>query len=114
MNKSPSGGRPPLVDRRDYCLKIRFNQAELDQLHLMMDKAQETVKSEFIKQALFGKPFKELVTDKSLAVYCAKLSEFFSLFRTVGVNYNMIVRGFALSSARKRSCSISTNLKRPQ
>ena len=103
MNNSPSGGRPPLVDRRDYCLKIRFNQTELDQLHRMMDKAQETVKSEFIKQALFGKPFKVLVTDKSLAIYCAKLSEFFSQFRTVGVNYNLIVKELRSEFSEKKA-----------
>ena len=69
----------------------------------MMDKAKETVKSEFIKQALFGKPFKVLVTDKSLAIYCAKLSEFFSQFRTVGVNYNLIVKELRSEFSEKKA-----------
>ena len=103
MDKSLKGGRPPIVDRRDYCLKIRFNQQELDHLQRLMDKAQETVKSDFIKQVLFGKPFKVLVTDKSLAVYCAKLSEFFSQFRTVGVNYNLIVKELRSDFSEKKA-----------
>jgi len=103
MKNSPKGGRPPIVDRRDYCLKIRFNQTELDNLQRLMDKAQETCKSDFIKQALFGKPFKVLVTDKSLAVYCAKLSEFFTQFRTVGVNYNIIVKELRSDFTEKKA-----------
>ena len=103
MDKYPKGGRPPIVDRRDYCLKIRFNKTELDHLHRLMDKAQETVKSDFIKQVLFGKPFKVLVTDKSLAVYCAKLSEFFAQFRTVGVNYNLIVKELRSEFSEKKA-----------
>ena len=92
MENSFKGGRPPLIDRCDHLVKVRFNSSEIDQLITMMERANETVKSTFIKQVIFGKPFKVLVTDKSLAVYCAKLSEFFTQFRTLGVNYNLIVK----------------------
>ena len=30
--------------------------------------------------------------DRTLAVFCAKLSEFFAQFRTVGVNYDLVVK----------------------
>lgn len=112
MGKSQQGGRPPLVDRRDYCLKIRFNQVELDQLNRMMDKAQESVKSDFIKNALFGKPFKVLVSDRNLAVYCAKLSEFFAQFRTVGVNYNLIVKELRSDFTEKKAMQYLYKLER--
>lgn len=92
MDKSFKGGRPPLSDPCDHIIKVRFNTAELVQLAQMMDRADEKVKATFIKQQLFGKPFKVLVTDRSLAVYCAKLSEFFSQFRNLGVNYNQVVK----------------------
>lgn len=84
-------------------VKVRFNTSELDMLVHMMDKANETVKSTFIKQVLFGKPFKVLVTDKSLATYCAKLSEFFAQFRTVGVNYNLIVKELRTEFSEKKA-----------
>lgn len=113
MEKSFKGGRPPLPDRCDHLVKVRFNTSELDLLVHMMDKANETVKSTFIKQVLFGKPFKVLVTDKSLAVYCAKLSEFFAQFRTLGVNYNLIVKELRTEFSERKRCSISTNLKKP-
>ncbi len=41
-----------------------------------MERANATVKSHFHQAAHLRKPFRVLTTDKSLAVYCAKLSEF--------------------------------------
>lgn len=92
MDKSFKGGRPPLSDPCDHIIKVRFNTAELAQLAQMMDMADEKIKATFIKQQLFGKTFKVLVTDRNLAVYCAKLSEFFAQFRTLGVNYNLVLK----------------------
>lgn len=57
-----------------------------------MEKANQDVKATFIKQLVFSRPFRVLKTDRSLAVFCAKLSEFFAQFRTVGVNYDLIVK----------------------
>ena len=67
MEKSFKGGRPPLPDRCDHLVKVRFN------------------------------------TDKSLATYCAKLSEFFAQFRTVGVNYNLIVKELRTEFSEKKA-----------
>ena len=114
MEKSFKGGRPPLPDRCDHLVKVRFNTSELDMLVHMMDKANETVKSTFIKQVLFGKPFKVLVTDKSLATYCAKLSEFFAQFRTVGVNYNLIVKELRTEFSEKKAMQYLYRLEKPQ
>ena len=103
MEKSFKGGHPPLPDRCDHLVKVRFNTSELDMLAHMMDKANETVKSTFIKQVLFGKPFKVLVTDKSLATYCAKLSEFFAQYRTIGVNYDLVVKELRANFTEKKA-----------
>ena len=69
----------------------------------MMEKANATVKATFIKQLIFGKPFKVLVADKSLAVYCAKLSEFFAQYRTIGVNYDLTVRTLRENLTEKKA-----------
>lgn len=92
MTDFTKGGRPPLIDRCDHCVKVRFNNAEWDELIRMMEKADMTVKATFIKQLIFGKPFKVLVTDRNLSVYCSKLSEFFAQYRMIGVNYDTVVK----------------------
>ena len=71
---------------------VRFDNLEWDSFIGMMEKANQDVKATFIKQLVFSRPFRVLRTDRSLAVFCAKLSEFFAQFRTVGVNYDLIVR----------------------
>ena len=71
---------------------VRFDDLEWDSFIGMMEKANQDVKATFIKQLVFSRPFRVLKTDRSLAVFCAKLSEFFAQFRTVGVNYDLVVK----------------------
>ena len=103
MKESSKAGRHTSLTPCTHCVMVRFDDLEWDKLLGMMDKADEKVKATFIKQIVFGKPFKVLVTDKSLAVYCAKLSEFFSQFRTVGVNYNLIVKELRSEFSEKKA-----------
>ncbi len=103
MKESSKVGRPSSPNLCSHCVMVRFDDLEWDALIRMMEKADHSVKATFIKQFLFGKPFKVLVTDKSLAVYCAKLSEFFAQFRTVGVNYNLIVKELRSEFTEKKA-----------
>ena len=86
------GGRPPVTNECIHCVKVRFDDLEWDSFIGMMEKANQDVKATFIKQLVFSRPFRVLKTDRSLAVFCAKLSEFFAQFRTVGVNYDLVVK----------------------
>lgn len=97
------GGRPPVANKCSHCVKVRFDDLEWDELSRMMEKANATVKATFIKQLIFGKPFRVLNTDKSLAVYCAKLSEFFCQYRTIGVNYNLVVKELRANFTEKKA-----------
>ena len=112
MTDFNKGGRPPLIDRCDHCVKVRFNNAEWDELTRMMEKADTTVKATFIKQLIFGKPFRALTTDRSLAAYCAKLSEFFSQYRTVGINYDLAVKELRANFSEKKATAHVSRLER--
>lgn len=103
MKESSKAGRHQTSSPCTHCVMVRFDDIEWDNFLRMMEKADETVKAVFIKKFLFGKPFKVLVTDKSLAVYCAKLSEFFAQFRTLGVNYNLIVKELRTEFSEKKA-----------
>ncbi|WP_290393843.1 hypothetical protein [uncultured Duncaniella sp.] len=97
------GGRPPVANKCSHHVKVSFDDLEWDELTRMMEKANATVKATFIKQLIFGKPFKVLVADKSLAVYCAKLSEFFAQYRTIGVNYDLVVKELRANFTEKKA-----------
>lgn len=103
MKESSKARRHLTFSPCTHCVMVRFDDIEWDNFLRMMEKADETVKAVFIKKFLFGKPFKVLVTDKSLAVYCAKLSEFFAQFRTLGVNYNLIVKELRTEFSEKKA-----------
>lgn len=112
MTDFTKGGRPPLIDRCDHCVKVRFNNAEWDELTRMMERADMTVKATFIKQLIFGKPFKVLVSDKNLSVYCSKLSEFFAQYRMIGVNYDTVVKTLRENFTEKKAMTLLYKLEK--
>ena len=103
MTENPKTGRPLSPNRCTHCVMVRFDDLEWDSLTRMMEKADESVKATFIKKLIFGKPFKVLTSDKNLAVYCAKLSEFFAQYRTIGVNYDLVVKELRANFTEKKA-----------
>ena len=99
-------------NRCTHCVMVRFDDLEWDSLTRMMEKADESVKATFIKKLIFGKPFKVLTTDKSLAVYCAKLSEFFAQYRTIGVNYDLVVKELRTNFTEKKAMTYLYKLEK--
>lgn len=112
MNPNNTVGRPQSPNKCTHCVMVRFDDLEFDALQRMMEKAGETVKATFIKQHLAGKPFKVLVTDKTLSLYTAKLGEFFAQFRTLGVNYNLVVKELRAGFSEKTAMSLLYNLEK--
>lgn len=106
------GGRPPVANKCSHHVKVSFDDLEWDALTRMMEKADETVRATFIKRLVFGKPFKVLITDRSLAVYCAKLSEFFAQYRTVGVNYDLVVKELRANFTEKKAMTLLYKLEK--
>ena len=106
------GGRPPVANKCSHHVKVSFDDLEWDALTRMMEKADETVRAAFIKRLVFGKPFKVLTTDRSLAVYCAKLSEFFAQYRTVGVNYDLVVKELRANFTEKKAMTLLYKLEK--
>ena len=58
----------------------------------MFDKAQALNKASFIKNLIFGKPFKVFTVDENTRVFIDKLSSLNSLYRTLGVDYDLLVK----------------------
>ncbi len=106
------GGRPPVPNKCSHCVKVRFDDLEWDSFIGMMEKAGQDVKATFIKQLVFSRPFKVLTTDRSLAVYCARLSEFFTQFRTIGVNYDLTVRELKAGFTEKKAMALLYRLEK--
>ena len=98
--------------RCTHCVMVRFDDLEWDSLIRMMERADESVKATFIKQLIFGKPFKVLTSDKNLAIYCSKLSEFFAQYRTIGVNYDLVVKELRANFTEKKAMTLLYKLEK--
>ena len=85
-------GRKPKADTTVFRCSVYFTAIEQAILMSMYDKVQVESMSAFIKMVLFEKPCKVFYVDENTRVFIDKLSSLNALYRTVGVEYALIVK----------------------
>lgn len=85
-------GRKPKADTTVYRCSVNFSATEHATLMAMYDKVQVESMSAFVKMILFSKPFKVFYMDENTRVFIDKLSSLNSLYRTIGVEYAIVVK----------------------
>lgn len=86
------GGRPPKINPAAYRYVVRFDAAENGVFLTLFEKSGATNKAAFIKNVILGKPFKVFVVDENTRVFIDKLSSFNAQYRTIGIEYNTVVK----------------------
>lgn len=86
------GGRPPKTDPAKNCVMVRFSDREYARFLSMYDESGVYAKSVFIKARVFNESFRVIKRDEGTMKYAAKLTNFYSQFRAIGVNYNQVVK----------------------
>lgn len=93
MTQIPSrGGRRPKTDPSVNRYVVRFNAKENARFLAMFERSGLESKGAFIKNFIFQKPFKVYTIDENTRVFIDKLSSFNSLFRTLGISYDNVVK----------------------
>lgn len=93
MTQIPSrGGRRPKTDPSVNRYVVRFNAEENARFLAMFEHSGLESKGAFIKNFIFQKPFKVYTIDENTRVFIDKLSSFNSLFRTLGISYDNVVK----------------------
>lgn len=93
MTQIPSrGGRRPKTDPSVNRYVVRFNAEENARFLAMFERSRLESKGSFIKNFIFQKPFKVYIIDENTRVFIDKLSSFNSLFRTLGISYDNVVK----------------------
>lgn len=93
MTQIPSrGGRRPKTDPSVNRYVVRFNAEENARFLAMFERSGLESKGAFIKNFIFQKPFKVYTIDENTRVFIDKLSSFNSLFRTLGISYDNVVK----------------------
>jgi len=86
------GGRKPKKDPAIHRYSISLNDMENAQFLTLFEQSGMKVMAHFITACIFQKPIKTVKIDMDAVNYHVRLTNFYSQFRAVGVNYNQIVK----------------------
>lgn len=111
-NNFNRGGRPPKINPAVFRYVVRLDARENDIFLSMFEKAGALNKAAFIKGVLFGKPFKVFYVDEGTREFIDRLSSFNSLYRTVGVEYNLLVKSLKENFSEKKAVRVLAALER--
>lgn len=109
--KFNQGGRPPKINPAAYRYVVRFDASENDVFLSKFEKSGATTKAAFIKNVLLGKPFKVFVVDENSRVFIDRLSAFNAQYRTIGVEYDEVVRMLRQNFTEKKAMKALYNLE---
>lgn len=90
--KQNKGGRKPKVNPKMNRYVFRLTDEENAKFSALFDQSGVDNKARFIVSLLFGKEMKSVKIDKGTVDFYMRLTSFHSQFRSVGVNYNQIVK----------------------
>ncbi|MCA6441065.1 MULTISPECIES: conjugal transfer protein MobA [unclassified Arcicella] len=90
--KQNKGGRTPKTDPSVHRHVFRLTDEENAKLLSLFEASGMSNKAKFIISLLFSKEMKSVKIDKGTVDFYMRLTSFHSQFRSVGVNYNQIVK----------------------
>ncbi|UZT98958.1 hypothetical protein ODZ84_05145 [Chryseobacterium fluminis] len=105
-------GRRPKTDPAKIRYTISFNEMEHSRFLELFDESGMKVKAHFITSCIFEKTIKTIKVDKGTVDFYMRLTSFHSQFRTVGVNYNQIVKILYHNFSEKKAASLLYKLEK--
>ena len=109
---SNKGGRPPKIEATEFRCSVNFSAREHAALLKMFEQSGAYSMSSFIKNFLFQKPFKVFCVDENTRIFINKLSELNSLYRTVGVDYDILVKTLRENFTEKKAIAVISELEK--
>lgn len=105
------GGRPPKNDPAAHRLTVNLTDAQHAAFLTMYEQSGVPSLSGFIAARIFGAEFRVIQTDASAVDFVLKLSAFYGQIRSVGVNYNQVVKGLHSTFGEKKALSLLYKLE---
>ncbi|WP_295094348.1 conjugal transfer protein MobA [uncultured Flavobacterium sp.] len=110
--KQNKGGRMPKSDPSIHRHVFRLTDEEHARLLSLFEESGMANKAKFIISVLFGKEIKTVKIDKSVFDFYMRLTSFHSQFRSVGVNYNQIVKLLYRNFSEKKAAAYLYKLEK--
>ena len=105
-------GRRPKEDPAKIRYTISFNAEEHSRFLSLFDQSGMLVKAHFITSCIFEKTIKTIQIDKGTVDFYMRLTSFHSQFRSVGVNYNQIVKLLYKNFSEKKAAAFLYKLEK--
>ncbi|NDV56811.1 conjugal transfer protein MobA [Bacteroides sp. 519] len=110
--KRGKGGRPPKNDPAKHRLTVNLTDTQHAGFLAMFEQSGVNSLSAFISARIFGDEFRIVKTDASAVEFTAKLTALHSQFRSVGVNYNQIVKELHSNFGEKKALALLYKLEK--
>lgn len=110
--KRSKGGRTPKNDPASFRYSVNFKAVEHARFLAMFEQSGLQSKARFIAARVFSDEFRVVKIDRSAMEYATKLSSFYAQFRSVGVNYNQVVKELHSNFSEKKALALLYKLEK--
>ena len=110
--KRGKGGRSPKNDPAAYRYSVNFTAVEHAQFLTMFEQSGLQSMARFIAARVFGDDFRVVKIDRSAMEYVTKLTSFYAQFRSVGTNYNQVVKELHTNFSEKKALALLYKLEK--
>lgn len=111
-NNRYKGGRKPVDDPAVFRYGIKLNSVDNARFEELFLKSGMAEKSKFIKSMIFGKEMKVVKINRAAMDYYMRLTNIYSQYKAVGVNYNQTVKAIKANFGDKRAISLLYKLEK--
>ncbi len=111
-HKQHKGGRKPKLNPSTHRHVFRLTDEENAKLLSLFEASGMPNKAKFIISQLFGNEMKSVQIDKGTVDYYMRLTSFHSQFRSIGVNYNQIVKLLYRNFSEKKAATFLYKLEK--
>lgn len=110
--KKNKGGRKPKLNPSTHRHVFRLNDEENAKLLSLFESSGMHNKAKFIISLLLEREIKTVKIDLQAMEYHTQLTKFFSLFRSIGVNYNQVVKILYRNFSEKKAAAYLYRLEK--
>lgn len=109
--KRGKGGRPPKNDPAKHRLTVNLTNGQHARFLTLYEQSGIQSLSAFICARIFGDEFHVVKTDASVVEFTTKLSALHAQIRSIGVNYNQVVKQLHTNFAEKKALALLYKLE---
>jgi hypothetical protein len=110
--QSKKSGRNPKKDPAIFRYSISLNAEENTRFLSLFEQSEMNVMAHFITACIFQKTIKTIKIDKATMDYYMRLTTLYGQFRSVGVNYNQIVKLLYRNFSQKKAAAYLYKLEK--